>query len=80
MAGAQGGNRRSLLERQWMFDIAVEAKPMGLEIGTIWAGGEQMDGDIMRAVARDGKIERFGRTRDLHERGDAAAKRTLRDG
>src|SRR5215470_14995085 len=72
MAGAQGCDRHSFLEHQRMLDIAVEAETVGLEIGTIWAGREQMDGDIVRSMARDRKIERFGQTRDLHERGYAA--------
>ena len=48
-----------LVESERVLDIAVEPKAVRFEIGAIWAGREQVDGDVMCAVACYGKIERF---------------------
>ena len=40
---------------------------MCLEIGAIWAGCQQVHGDVVSAVAGNGKIERLCETHNLHE-------------
>ena len=62
-----------VLQHQRMLDILVEPKAVRLQIRTVRAGREQVHGDVVRAVAGDGKIERLRQPRDLHEGGDAAA-------
>src|ERR1700730_15279215 len=73
MAGPRRRQCLAVFEHQRVLDIAVEPESMRLEIGAVGAGGEQVHGDVMRAVAGDGKVEGLGKAGDLHERGDAAA-------
>src|SRR5262245_57358870 len=51
VAGSRGRQSHALVESEWVFDIAVEPKAVRFEIGTIWAGGQQMDGYVMCPVA-----------------------------
>src|ERR1700730_8709874 len=65
--------RHALFDGKRMLDIAVEPESVRLEIGTVWAGREQVHGNVMCAVAGHWKIERFGEPRDLHKGRDAPA-------
>src|SRR5262249_1344806 len=65
MAGTIGRNRLAVRHHQRMLDIAVEAKTMRLEIEAVRAGGEQMHGDVVRAVTGDGQVEGLREPRDL---------------
>src|SRR5688572_9219968 len=73
MAGPRGRQRHALVKYERVRDVTIEPKSVRLEIGTIWAGREKVDGDVVRTVAGDRKIERLCEPRDLHEGGDAAA-------
>ena len=68
MAGTIGRQRLALIEHKRMFDVTVETETVGLEIEAVRAGREQVHGDVVRAMAGDGKIERFRQPRDLDER------------
>src|SRR6187551_3409260 len=71
VAGPHRRQGHALLEDERMFDIAVEPETVRLEIGAIWAGREQVNRDVVCAVAGDRQIERFCEPRDLHESCDA---------
>src|SRR5271154_5447680 len=73
VAGTRRRMRQSVLKYERMLDVTIEPKAVRLQIGAIRTGREQVHGDVVRAVAGDGKVEGFGKSRDLHERGDAAA-------
>ena len=67
VAGSCWRQSHALVESERVLDIAVEPKAVRFEIGAIWAGREQVDGDVMCPVASYWKIERFCEPRDLHK-------------
>ena len=73
MAGSRWRQSHPLVESELVLDIAVKPKAVRFEIGAIWAGREQVDGDEDCAVACYRKIERFCQARDLHKGRDATA-------
>jgi hypothetical protein len=50
VAGPGGRQRHALVQRERVFDIVIEPKSVRLEIGTVWAGREKVDGDVVGAV------------------------------
>ena len=71
--GRFGAMRETVGDTQRLGDVAVEAEAMRFEIAAVGAGGEQMHGDVMRAMAGYRHVERLGEMGDFHEGGDAAA-------
>ena len=58
MAVPRRRDRHALFEDQRVLDIAVEPKAVRFEIEAIWADRQQVDGDVVCAVACYRKIER----------------------
>ena len=57
MAGARWRQSHPLVEGERVLDVAIEPKAVRFEIRAIWAGREQVDGDVMCPVASYWKIE-----------------------
>ena len=51
VAGPVGRDREALLDPQRLGDVALEAEAVRFEIAAVRAGGEQMHGHVMRAMA-----------------------------
>ena len=59
VAGSRWRQSHALVEYERVLNIAVKPKAVGFKIGAIWAGRQQVDRDVMCAVAGYGKVERF---------------------
>ena len=66
-------DRVTMINQQWLRNVAFKSEPMGLQVTAIGTGGEQVHGDIMSAVARHRQVECLGQMRNLQERGNPAA-------
>jgi len=49
-----------IYDPQWLCNVAFKSEPMSFQVTAVWAGGEQMHGDIMSAVACHRQIECLG--------------------
>ena len=67
------GQSHALVECERVLNIAVKPKAVRFMIGAIWAGRQQVDRDVMCAVAGYRKVEGFCQPRDLHKGRDAPA-------
>src|ERR1019366_8195482 len=67
VTGTHRSDCHALLQDQRVLDVSIKPKSVRLQVRTIWAGGKQMNRDVMSAVASHGKIKRLCQTRYLHE-------------
>jgi len=55
-----GRDCTTLIDPQRLRNVTFKSEPMGFQVTAVRAGGEQMHGDIMGAVARHRKAECLG--------------------
>ena len=65
VAGPVGGEGQAVDDLQRLGDVAVEAEAVGLEVAAVRGGGEEVHGQVVRAVGGDRQVEGLGQVRDL---------------
>src|SRR6185295_16569108 len=72
MAGTIGRNGAAIAELDGVADVAIKTETVRLEIAAVRTGGQEVHGEVMRAVRGEGQIVGLGEVRNLHEDGDTA--------
>ena len=80
MSWSVGRDCKAVLQNQWMGNVAVQAKTVRFEIGTVWCCREEMYRDIVSPVRSHWQVEGFRQPGNFHKDRDAAAVSYVRLG